>query len=81
MGPRGCIPEEQGKPRKGSRETALEAGALSWCPNYTTPSLIGFPKPFVWEENTHPRCRAHPRKTCRATAAPSSLQPMQNSLS
>lgn len=23
-----------------------------WCPTCTTPSLIGFPKPFVWKENT-----------------------------
>lgn len=48
---------------------------MSWCPTYTTPSLIGFPTPFVWKENTHPRCHAHPRKTCRVTAHPS-LQPL-----
>lgn len=58
--------EGQGEPWGGGREPALEAGAPSRCPTYTTPSLIGFPKPFVWKENTHPRCRAHPRKTCRA---------------
>lgn len=70
MGHGGCIPEGQEEPGRGSREPVLEAGALSWCPTYTTPSLIGFPKPFVWKENTRPRCHAHPRKTCRGRSTP-----------
>ena len=78
VGHGGCIPEGQEEPWRGGREPVLEAGALSWCPTYTTPSLIGFPKPFVWKENTRPRCHTHPRKTCRATAPPS-LQPSQSS--
>lgn len=52
------------------REPALEAGALSWCPTYTTPSLIGFPKPFVWKEHTPPGVMHILGRPVRATTHP-----------
>lgn len=68
---------KMGSPRRGRgrQRTCLR----SRCPTYTTPSLIGFPTPFVWKENTHPRCHAHSWKTCRATCTP--LEPVHSSLS
>lgn len=66
---RGYIPKRhRGGAQGGDREPALEAGALRWCPTYTTPSLLGFPKPLVWKENTHLRCHGHPQKSSLAAA-------------
>lgn len=68
---RGYIPKRHREGAQGGdREPALEAGTLRWCPAYTTPSLIGFPKPLVWKENTHLRCHGHPQKGSLAAAYP-----------
>lgn len=68
---RGYIPKRhRGGAQGGDREPALEAGTLRWCPTYTTPSLIGFPKPLVCKENTHLRCHGHPQNSSLAAAYP-----------